>query len=64
MQDQSVCAPLLGCQKCLNAANHLAIFIVLEAKGFPSADNDLIRRLYYRSFLSIGNVFGETPASA
>ena len=28
-----------------DAANHRVIFIVLEAKGFPAADIDLIRQL-------------------
>ena len=45
-----------------DAANHRAIFIVLEAKGFPAAYIDLIRQLYYGSFLSLGNLFGETAA--
>ena len=45
-----------------NAANHRVIFIVLESKGSPAADIDLIRQLYYGSFLSIGNIFGEKAA--
>ena len=51
-----ICASLLGYKECL--ANHRVIFIVLEAEGFSAADIDLIRRLYYESFLSIGNFRG------
>ena len=39
-----------------NAVNHGVIFIVLEAKGFPAADIDLISGLYYWFLLSIGNL--------
>ncbi len=40
-----------------NAINHRAIFYVLEAKGFPSEDIALCKRMYTGSFLVMANRF-------
>ena len=52
----------LDLKNAFNAVNHRAIFLVLEAYGFPHPDIDLFRRLYTGTWFSVGNPFGETAA--
>ena len=50
----------LDIKNAFNAVNHRAIFVVLEAYGFPARDVALLRRMYSQSFLIVGNLFGST----
>ena len=52
----------LDFKNAFNAVNHRAIFLSLEAYGFPCPDVDLFRRLYSGTWYSVGNPFGETAA--
>jgi len=52
----------LDFKNAFNAVNHRAIFLSLEAYGFPCPDVDLFRRLYSGTWYSVGNSFGETAA--
>ena len=45
-----------------NAMNHRAIFHILRLCGFPDEDIELFIRLYERTFLFIGNRFGNSAA--
>ena len=45
-----------------NAMNHRAIFHVMQLCGFPADDIRLFQRLYKRTFLFMGNLFGESAA--
>jgi hypothetical protein len=45
-----------------NAMNHSAIFYILRLCGYPGEDIALLIRLYYRTFLFIGNHFGNNSA--
>ena len=42
--------------------NHRAIFHVMKLCGFPADDIRLFQRLYKRTFLFMGNLFGESAA--
>jgi hypothetical protein len=53
----------LDIKNAFNAINHRAIFYVLEAKGFPSEDIALFKRMYIGSFLVMANRFGRSAAS-
>ena len=44
------------------AMNHGAIFHVMKLCGFPADDIRLFQRLYRRTFLFMGNLFGESAA--
>ena len=52
----------LDIKNAFNAINHRAIFYVLEAKGFPSEDIALFKRMYTGSFLVMANRFGRSAA--
>ena len=52
----------LDLKNAFNAVNHRAIFLVLEAYGFPHLDIELFRRLYTGTWYSVDNSFGETAA--
>jgi hypothetical protein len=45
-----------------NAMNHSAIFYILRLCGYPDEDIALLIRLYGRTFLFIGNHFGNNAA--
>jgi hypothetical protein len=50
----------LDIKNAFNTINHRAIFHVLEAKGFPSEDIALFKRMYTGSFLVMANRFGRS----
>ncbi len=54
----------LNIKNAFNMINHRAIFYVLEAKGFPSEDIVLFKRMYTGSFLVMANRFGVFGRSA
>ncbi|MFM9151106.1 MAG: RNA-directed DNA polymerase, partial [Candidatus Planktophila sp.] len=52
----------LDIKNAFNAMNHRAIFHVMKLCGFPADDIRLFQRLYRRTFLLMGNLFGESAA--
>jgi hypothetical protein len=52
----------LDIKNAFNAINHIAIFHVLEAKGFPSEEIALFKKMYTGSFLVMANRFGRSAA--
>ncbi len=52
----------LDIKNAFNVINHRAIFYVLEAKGFPSEDIVLFKRMYTGSFVVMANRFGRSAA--
>ena len=52
----------LDIKNAVNAMNHRAIFHVMKLCGFPADDVRLFQRLYRRTFLFMGNLFGESAA--
>jgi hypothetical protein len=52
----------LDIKNAFNAMNHRAIFHVMQLCGFPADDIRLFQRLYKRTFLFMGNLFGESAA--
>jgi hypothetical protein len=52
----------LDIKNVFNAMNHRLIYSMLEIYGFPTADVDLFRRMYYGTFLVMVNVFGNSAA--
>ena len=52
----------LDIKNAFNAMNHRAIFYVMKLCVFPVAGIRLFQRLYKRTFLFMGNLFGESAA--
>ena len=52
----------LDIKNAFNAMNHRAIFHIMKLCGFPEDDILLFQNLYRRTFLFMGNLFGESAA--